>query len=83
MAEVAETTVEEYASFAEGTTIFTAEEALAAFEDGDDTTSLPYTAELINPFLVESGFTEDEAPLDGLFDASFTADWVERQRRVT
>jgi len=78
MAGVAETSVEEYEQFAEGTTIFTAEQALAAFEDGDDTTSLPYTAELINPFLVESGFTEEEAPLEGLFDASFTADWVER-----
>src|SRR3546814_7141731 len=79
MARVAETTPEEYQQFAEGTTIFTAEEALAAFEDGDDTTSLPHTAGLINPFLVESGFTETEAPLEGLFDASFTADWVERQ----
>lgn len=79
MARVAETAPEEYEEFAEGTTIFTAEEALAAFEDGEDTTSLPHTAELINPFLVESGFTEEEAPLEGLFDASFTADWVERQ----
>lgn len=78
MAEVAETSVEDYASFAEGTTLFTADEALAAFEDGDDTTSLKYVAELINPFLVESGFTEVEAPLDGLFDASFTSDWVDR-----
>ncbi len=79
MARVAETTPEEYEQFAEGTTIFTAEEALAAFEEGDDTTSLPHTAGLINPFLVESGFTEAEAPLEDLFDASFTADWVERQ----
>jgi len=45
---------------------------------GDDTTSLQHTAELINPFLVDSGFTETEAPLDGLFDASFTQDWVDR-----
>ncbi|MEM8905225.1 MAG: ABC transporter substrate-binding protein [Actinomycetota bacterium] len=79
MAEIAETTVEEYESFADGTTLFTAEQALAAFEEGDDTTSLIFTAELINPFLVESGFTEAEAPLDGLFDSSFTADWIERQ----
>ncbi|MEM9515134.1 MAG: ABC transporter substrate-binding protein [Actinomycetota bacterium] len=78
MAGVAETTVEEYELFAEGTTIFSAEDALAAFEDGDTTESLLFTAELINPFLVESGFTENEAPLDGLLDSSFTADWVER-----
>ena len=79
MAEVAATTIEEYESFADGTTLFTAEEALAAFEAGDDTSSLLYTAELINPFLVESEFTEEEAPLDGLFDSSFTADWLARQ----
>lgn len=78
MAGVAETSVEEYEQFAEGTTLFTAEEALAAFQPGDDTTSLQHTAELINPFLVDSGFTETEAPLDGLFDASFTQDWVDR-----
>jgi len=66
MAGVAETSVEEYEQFAEGTTLFTAEEALAAFQPGDDTTSLQHTAELINPFLVDSGFTETEAPLDGL-----------------
>lgn len=78
MAEAAETTVEEYDSLAEGTTLFSAEEAAAGFEDGDDTTSLVHTAKLINPFLVESGFTEEEASLDGLFDASFTLDWIER-----
>ena len=78
MAEVAETTVEEYESFAEGTTLFSAEEAAAAFQEGDDTTSLPHVASLINPFLVSSGFTEQEAPLDGLFDASFTEDWLAR-----
>jgi NitT/TauT family transport system substrate-binding protein len=78
MAGVAETSVEEYEQFAEGTTLFSAEEALAAFQPGDDTTSLQYTAELINPFLVDSGFTEAEAPLDGLFDVSFTQDWVDR-----
>ncbi len=78
MAEVAETSVEEYLQFAEGTTLFSAEEALAAFADGDTTESLSYTAGLINPFLVESGFTESEAPLEGLLDASFTQDYVDR-----
>jgi NitT/TauT family transport system substrate-binding protein len=77
MAEAAGLSVEEYASLAEGTTIFSADEALAAFEDGDDTTSLLYTANLINPFLVASGLIEEEAPIDGLFDSSFTATFVE------
>ncbi len=78
LAEAAGTSIEDYESFAEGTTIFSVEEALASFEDGDDTTSLLYTARLINPFLVEAGLTEEEAPLDGLFDPSFTRDYAER-----
>jgi NitT/TauT family transport system substrate-binding protein len=79
LAETAELSPEEYESFAEGTTLFSVEDALAAFEEGDDTTSLQYTANLINPFLVEAGLTEEEASLDGLFDPSFTQDYADRQ----
>lgn len=78
MADVAEVTPEEYEAFAAGTTIFSVEDALAAFEPGDDTTSLLHTAELINPFLVASGLSEEEADLEGLFDPSFTKDYAER-----
>lgn len=79
LAETAELSEEEYESFADGTTLFSVEDALAAFEDGDDTASLQYTARLINPFLVEAGLTEAEAPLEGLFDPSFTQDYADRQ----
>ena len=78
MADVAEVSPEGYEAFAEGTTLFSLEDALAAFEDGDDTSSLQFTAELINPFLVESGLSETEADLEGLFDPSFTQDYAER-----
>lgn len=78
MAEVADVTPEEYAEFAAGTTIFSVDDALTAFEPGDDTTSLQYTAELINPFLVASGLAENEADLEGIFDSSFTMDYAER-----
>jgi NitT/TauT family transport system substrate-binding protein len=78
LAAAADITTDEYESLAEGTTIFSAEKALASFEDGDDTTSLLYTARLINPFLVDAGLTEEEASLDGLFDASFTQDYIDR-----
>jgi NitT/TauT family transport system substrate-binding protein len=77
MAEVAEVSPEEYEEFAAGTTIFDVDQALAAFEDSDDPTSLMKTARLINPFLVESGLTETEAPLEGLFDPSFTEAYAE------
>jgi NitT/TauT family transport system substrate-binding protein len=78
LAEAAGLSEEEYASFAEGTTIFSAPQAATAFEDGDDTTSLLFTARLINPFLVDAGLTEEEADLEGLFDPSFTLDFVNR-----
>jgi NitT/TauT family transport system substrate-binding protein len=77
MAEVAGTTVEEYQSFEAGTTLFTAEQALDAFEDRPgDPTSLPEMARRINPFLVESGLAEEEADLTGLFAPQFTEAFV-------
>ncbi|MEA3019097.1 MAG: NitT/TauT family transport system substrate-binding protein [Actinomycetota bacterium] len=78
MAKAAETSVADYQQLAEGTTLFSAKQASDAFKDGSDTTSLVYTAKLINPFLVKSGFTQKEASLQGLFDASFTNDWLKR-----
>ena len=79
LAKAADLSEEEYSSFAEGTTIFDADKALASFDDGTDTTSLLYTARLINPFLVSSGLTETEAPIDGLFDSSFTKAHVDEK----
>jgi NitT/TauT family transport system substrate-binding protein len=78
MAAKAEVTPEEYAEFADGTTLFSAEEALDAFEDRpDDPTSLPEMARRINPFLVESGLAEQEADLTGLFIPDYTETYVE------
>ena len=73
VAEEAGVTVEEYAEFAEGTTIFSAEDAVDAFEDRpDDPTSLPEMARRTTAFLVESGLAEEEADVSDLFDPSFT-----------
>lgn len=79
LAAAADLSENEYESFADGTTIFSADQALAAFEDGDDTSSLLFAARLINPFLVDAGLTDSEAPIEGLFDASFTQDYVDRE----
>ena len=62
----------DYEKLAEGTKIFTVDEALAAFQDGDTSTSLQYTARQINPFLVKSGLTQKKASLKGLFVPKFT-----------
>lgn len=77
MAEKAGVSVEEYAEFADGTTLFSAEDALDAFEDrADDPTSLPEMARRTTAFLVESGLAEDEADVSGLFLPAFTEDFV-------
>lgn len=77
MAEQAGVTPEEYAGYDAGTDILTAQEALDAFTDSDSPTSLPNTARKINPFLVDSGLTREEADLTGLFDPSFTQAYVD------
>ena len=41
-------------------------------------TSLEYTAELINPFLVKSGLTKKQASLKGLFAPQFTQAYADR-----
>jgi NitT/TauT family transport system substrate-binding protein len=77
MATAAELSPEDYAQFDAGTTLFTPAKALAAFQPGTDTTSLEYTATLINPFLVNAGLIPEAASLDGLFDSSFTQAYVD------
>ena len=78
MAEQAQVSTEEYDSFAEGTTLFDADTALNAFGDRpDDATSLPEMARRINPFLVDSGLTEQEADLSGLFEPTYTQAYVD------
>jgi NitT/TauT family transport system substrate-binding protein len=78
MAEDAEISPEEYADLEAGTNLFTAEEALAAFEGEDAPEGLSPMAEQISEFLVETGLAEEAPSLDGLFDPSFTADYIER-----
>jgi NitT/TauT family transport system substrate-binding protein len=78
MAGVAEVPPEEYAEFEEGTRIFSAEEALEAFEADEAPTGLQPMAEQMNEFLVDSGLAQEPAPLDDLFEPQFTEDYVER-----
>ena len=78
MAERAGVSVEEYASFAGGTRIFTAEEALASI-NGDAATDLPAMSQEVAEFLPASGLVEDEPSLEGLYDDSFLQDHIERE----
>lgn len=79
MADAAEVSVEDYASFADGTTLFTPEQALAAFADRpDDPTSLVEMARRIDPFLVSSGLTETPADVTNLFEPQYTQAYVDQ-----
>jgi NitT/TauT family transport system substrate-binding protein len=77
MAEQAGVSVEEYAGFAGGTRIFTAEEALASMT-GDAPTDLPAMSEEVAAFLPASGLVEEEPSLDGLYDDSFLSAYIEQ-----
>jgi NitT/TauT family transport system substrate-binding protein len=81
MAGAAEISVDDYASFADGTTLFTAEQAAKAFEDrAGDPTSLPEMARRINPFLVSAGIAEKEGDLTGLFQPQYTTTYLSKKK---
>jgi len=78
MAEVAEVSEAEYKSFEAGTHLFTAEEALAAFDGDELPEGLEPMAEEISKFLVDTKLAEEEPDLDKVFDSSFTKDYLDR-----
>lgn len=71
MAERAGVSVAEYKDYDAGTKIFSLAENLKAFEPGTDMTALPYAAERISKFLVESGLAKEKPDLTKLFDDRF------------
>jgi NitT/TauT family transport system substrate-binding protein len=78
MADQAGVSVEEYESFADGTKLFTPDEALEAFT-GDADTDLPAMTEQVAEFLPEAGLVDDPPDTADLYDPSFTEDYVERE----
>jgi NitT/TauT family transport system substrate-binding protein len=61
----------EYKTYDAGTTIFTREQNVAAFEPGETAANLDYQARSIAEFMVDAKLVDAEPPLDGLFDATF------------
>jgi NitT/TauT family transport system substrate-binding protein len=77
MADKAGVSVAEYDDYDKGTTLFSAEDALNAFQDRkDDPTSLPEMARRTTPFLVDSGLAKEEADVSDLFLPEFTEAYV-------
>lgn len=74
MARRAGVSVEEYRGYDAGTTIFSVEDNLEAFQPGDDFTSLEFAAGRIADFLVDAELVATRPELDGLFDPRFVQD---------
>jgi NitT/TauT family transport system substrate-binding protein len=79
MSDLAGVTVEEYASYDAGTTIFSLDDNLATFEEGDDYSSLQFAAREISTFLVEAGFIEAAPDLTALLDPTFVQAYADSQ----
>jgi NitT/TauT family transport system substrate-binding protein len=61
----------DYKTYDAGTTIFTKEQNLAAFESGADATHLDFQAKKIAEFLVSTKLVDTAPPLGGLFEPKF------------
>lgn len=79
MADLGGVTPEEYATYDAGTTIFTLQENLDAFEDGTDYSSLHFAAREISTFLVTAEFIEAAPDLATLLDSTFVQAYADSQ----
>ncbi len=71
MAKQAGVSTEEYEAYDAGTTLFTLDDNLTAFELGTDYTSLDYAKDEITAFLLESELIQTEPDLSKLFEPKF------------
>lgn len=71
MAKRAGVSAADYRGYDAGTTIFSREQNLAAFESGDTPANLDHQARSIAEFLVEAKLVDTMPPLDGLLEPRF------------
>ena len=77
LAERAGVSLEEFELFREGTRLFTLEENLEAFSDGDDMVSMPFAAVEMTNFMVGVNFIPEGPDLSTIFDDSFVKTYAE------
>ena len=75
MAEHAQLKPEEYTALAEGTKLFSAADAVKGYT-GKDPTDLTAMFWQVNDFLVGTGLIKSRASLEGLYDPSFTQEYL-------
>ncbi len=80
MANRANVTVEQLQLFKEGTKIFTIEENLEAFQDGEGMKYMPFAAKKMSKFMLDMGFIESEPDLSKIFDDRFVKAYAESQK---
>lgn len=71
MAKRAAVSVEDYRSYNDGTTIFSVEDNLEAFQPGTDLTSLQFAARKLSEFLIKTNLIREKPDLSNLFDDRF------------
>lgn len=71
MAKRAGVSIEEYKQYAGGTSIFSVEQNLKAFQTGNSMASLPFAAKQMSAFLNEVGLVKNQPDLSKLFDDRF------------
>ena len=77
MAKRADVTIEELQLLKEGTKIFTIEENLEAFRDGDSMKHMPFAAKEMSKFMLDVGFLESEPDLTKILDDRFVKAYAE------
>lgn len=71
MARRAGISPEEYQEYKDGTTLFSIEDNLEAFSEGATMKSMPYAAETMADFMVETGFIPEKPDMSNLLDDRF------------
>ena len=79
MANRADVTVEELQLFKEGTKIFTIEENLEAFSDGETMKHMPFAAPRMAQFMVDVGFIPEAPDLNAVLDDRFVRAYADAQ----
>ena len=80
MAERANVTVEELQQFKEGTKIFTIEENLEAFSEGNNLKHMSFAAPKMAKFMVDVGFIPEAPDLNTIFDDRFVKAYAEANK---
>ena len=78
MATRADVTVDELQLFKEGTKIFTIEDNLEAFSDGDNMKHMPFAAKRMSNFMVDVGFIFEAPDLTKIFDDRFVKTYAKK-----